>query len=138
MVDYLYGREDVLLPWVAARIAGTDFGYDAKAIGVARDGKIAACVVYDEFRAGQCQMSVASDGGKRWLSREYLVRIFAYPFLQCELRRVYSLISIENRKSLKLCCGVGFQQEGLLRQAGDKGEDMILLALLRHECRFVP
>jgi len=138
MVDYLYGCEDKLLPWVEARIKGAGFERDvAKAIGVAREGKIIACVVYDEFKKGQCQMSVASDGGKRWLSREYLVRVFAYPFLQCGLHRVYSLISIENWQSLKLCRGLGFIQEGLLRQAGEKHEDMMLLAMLRHECRFL-
>jgi len=138
VVEYLYGREDTLLPWVEARIEGTCFDDDAKAIGVARDDKILACVVYDEFRKGQCQMSVASDGSKRWLTRQYLVRLFAYPFLQCEMNRVYSLVSIENTRSLKLCRGLGFVQEGLLRQAGDKGQDMILLAMLRHECRFLP
>jgi len=138
LTEYLYGREDVLLPWVAARIEGAGFDLlEAKAIGAAREGKIIACVVFDEFRSGQCQMSVASDGSKRWLTREYLVRMFAYPFLQCGLRRVYSLVSIKNEKSLKLCRGVGFCQEGLLRQAGDKGEDMIALGMLRHECRFL-
>jgi len=138
MVEYLYGHEETLLPWTCERIEGMVFDADARAIGVAREGEIAACVVFDQFTTSGCQMAVASDLSRRWLSREFIVRVFTYPFLQLGLRRVGCLVSVDNRPSLKLARGLGFKQEGIIRQAGAQAQDMIAFGMLRKECRFLP
>jgi len=138
MTDYLYGLDYLLIPWVEERIEGMVFDKDAKAIGAARAGEIVACVVFDEFTRVGCQMAIASDGHKRWLTREYIVRTFCYPFVQCGLGRVGSLVSVENVQAIKLNQWMGFKQEGVIRQSGVHGEDMIAFGMLRDECRFVP
>jgi len=138
LVEYLYGLDHMLVPWTQSRIEGMVFDKDAKAIGAARGNAIVACVVFDEFTLTSCQIAIASDSGKRWLTREYVVRTFTYPFLQCDLQRIGCLVSINNKPSIRLIRGMGFKQEGVIRKAGIHGEDMIAFGMLREECRFLP
>ena len=136
-IEYLYGHEEQLIPWALERIEGAQFWNDAKAIGIARGGIIDAAVIYDEFSASGCSLAIASNGNKRWLTREFLYRAFAYPFFQCHMRRVGSLVSVNNRAACKLNLGIGMKVEGRIRQAGQQGEDMIAFGMLRNECRFI-
>lgn len=138
MRRFVYDQSETLVPWVKERIEGVEFASDAVAIGVELDGKIAAAVVYDDFTRNGCAFSVASDGKSRWLSRGFLNLVFAYPFLQCGLNRVGSLVSVTNDKAIRLNTGIGMVREGVIRSAGINGEDLIAFGILREECRFLP
>lgn len=138
MRRFVYDQSETLVPWVKERIEGVEFASDAVAIGVELDGKIAAAVVYDDFTRNGCAFSVASDGKSRWLSRGFLNLVFAYPFLQCGLKRVGSLVSVTNDKAIRLNTGIGMVREGVIRSAGINGEDLIAFGILREECRFLP
>lgn len=138
MKEVVYEPKDEMVAWAEARIHGCKFRDDARAIGVRSEHGYCGVVVFDNFSTTGCWISVASDGGRRWLSRELLIRVFAYPFTQIGYRRVSALISCRNADSLALCEGIGFQREGVVRQAGADGEDSILLGMLREECRWLP
>jgi len=127
-----------LARWAAHQIAaGGGFSADARAIAMEIDGEIAAVTVWNCFETHNCLMSIASDGRKRWMTREYLFRSFAYPFLQLGLPRVTSKIDEANVASIALCKGCGFVEEGRLREAAPNGRSDILLGLLRRECRWI-
>lgn len=113
------------------------FRRDAYAIGVERDGELVGVVVYDTFSEADCCMHVASDGSGRWLTKEALVRFFAYPFIQCGLRRVTSPIGTKNTASMRFCQHLGFEQEGFCRHAL-ADDDVIVMGLIRENCRFIP
>ena len=132
----IYDRRDELLAF-AAPILDCAFFEDAQAIGVEQEGRIVAAVVYEGFTDWDCRIHVASDGSRRWLSRGFLVRVFAYPFLQCGLRRVTALVEEGNRAALKLDLGIGFQVEGRLKDATPEG-DMIVLGMTRARCPWIP
>lgn len=133
----IYGQDERLLPWALERIGIGQFREDAKAIGLERNGELVAVCAYDTFSPRDCQMHIASDGTGRWLTREFLVRSFAYPFIQCDLPRVTGIVAAKNRAALKFDHHLGFRTEGYCPLALPD-DDAVILGLLRRECRFIP
>lgn len=133
----IYGDDERLLRWASERIGGLRFRDDATAIGRERGGELVSVCVFDGFSAADCNMHIASDGSRHWLTREFLVACFAYPFIQLKLRRVTGLVPAKNRDALRFDLHLGFQVEGRCRDALPD-DDIIILGMLRRECRFLP
>ncbi len=134
----IYGDDAEMCRWAAATIgAGGGFSADARAIGMEVGGEIVAVTVWNCFELHNCLMSVASDGSRRWMTREFLFRSFAYPFLQLGLPRVTVKVDEANAASLRLTKHLGFVEEGRLRRAAPGGRDDIVMGLLSEECRWI-
>lgn len=97
---------------------------------------IRAVVLYSRIASGACEMSVVSDGSKRWASREFLRIGFAIPFLNYGVNRCGVIVSVDNEPSWKLAMHFGFQLEGVLRQYFD-GADAYVMSMLRSECKWI-
>lgn len=113
----------------------TTFGPHAQFIGRLRpDGSVWGVVAYDAFTKHDCQMHFAGDKG--WVSRQLVRAAFAYPFRQLGLSRVTGLVDERNERVLAMDKKMGFKEEGRVRAAlGDR--DLILLGMLREECRYL-
>lgn len=133
----IYGQDDILLPWVAERIGLPGFQPGATAIGIGDDKGIRGAVVYDCIGPVDCSMHVASDGSRRWLTREFLVHVFAYPFIQLGLRRVTAMVPAKNTHALHFDEKLGFTREGY-HPHGMPDDDLVSLGMLRSNCRFIP
>lgn len=133
----IYGAHHLLVPWALKRINGAAASDQAVAIGVERGGQIAGVFVFDEFSTGGCTLTYASDGRWGWLSRGVLYAVFAYPFIQCGFRRVTGIVSVSNPESLIMAWRLGARQEGLLREGGPDGEDMVIFGMLKSECKWI-
>lgn len=136
-LEYDYEQRRVYKEWAAHQIGIEQFRSDATTITVLKDKQIIGVTVFDTFSPAECQIHVASDGSRRWLTRDYIRMVFAYPFVQLKFRRVTSLVPETNTDSARFCAHMGFREEGRLREAGLHGEDLILFGLLRRECRWV-
>ena len=150
MRQVVYGDDARYTEWAAKRI-GVQFPPNSVAIGLCRADDIGApggdrdsvgrliiaSVVFEGFSECDCNMHVASDGTGRWLTREFLVRCFAYPFIQCGLRRVTGKVPAKNTAALKFDQGLGFRIEGRCAEAMPD-DDIIILGLLKRNCRFIP
>lgn len=133
--EFLY--DDELVAWANDRIPDNRFRDDAHAIGHRRDGELVAVVVYDTFSTTNCFIHVAAEG-RRWITKEFQARVFAYPFIQLGFPRVSCIVSVNNRASLFLTRQFGWRQEGVWRKAAPDGSDFLLFGMLRSECRFLP
>jgi RimJ/RimL family protein N-acetyltransferase len=133
----LYNMEEQHLPWAQERI-GVSFKPDAKTIGLERDGKIVAVVIFDSFGETDCNMHIASDGTRAWMSKALLVHAFCYPFVQLGLLRVTGLVPADNEDALKFDEHIGFVREGYHPRGAPGGKDLVSLGLLRSNCRFIP
>jgi len=94
-------------------------------------------VVYENLEPGQnVWMSTAVHPERRfpWFA---FVEAFLYPFVQLSLPRVSSLVSILNDKALLFDTTMGWQYEGMMRRAGKMGEGVLVLGMLKEECRFI-
>lgn len=125
-----------LIAW-AERILGISFFSDARAIGWGRPDAIRAVAVYERWSGNDCCVHLASDGGPGWLSRQFLAAGFAYPFEVAGLRRITGLVPASNERALRLNRHFGYREEGRLRHAADDGGDIIIMGMLREECRFI-
>jgi RimJ/RimL family protein N-acetyltransferase len=132
----VYSDPKRYVEWASGKIGIAAFRSDARAIGLERDGLLIAVAVYDTFSPGSCAMHIASDGSGRWLNKDFLFRMFAYPFIQCGFRRVTGLIAASNTASLRFARHIGFQDEGVLREEAPDG-DVIVLGMLRRECKWI-
>lgn len=132
----IYGEEDRLVPW-AEKVIGVKFRRDAYTIGLERNGEVVCVCVYDSFSECDCSMHIASDGSSRFANKEFVVAVFAYPFLQLGLRRVTAMVPAKNERALKLDEHLGFVREGRHPHAC-QDDDLISLGMLRENCRFIP
>lgn len=125
-----------VVEWVAHRTSefgsfGTDVG-----IGWQKDGEIVAGVAYANYNGINMECHIASDGSKRWLTREYLRTIFDYPFKQANVRRITACVGEGNIESRKFVEHLGFRLEAKLRSAHPTG-DIFIYRMWRDECRFI-
>ena len=126
------------IAWAAGRIGIGAFRSDARGIArVNRDGSLAAVVVFDTFSSCDCNMHIASDGTRRWLTRDLLMEAFAYPFIQLGLRRVTLVVTSKNAAALEFGRKLGFEVEGVCREAMPD-DDVVILGLLRRNCLLIP
>lgn len=129
-------NDDSLITWAAEKI-GFEPRPDVKAMGWKVNGVIRAVVLWDGFSECDCNIHVASDGNPHWLSRPFLAAAFMHPFVQWKLKRVTGLVPAKNTAALRFDLHLGFVKEGYLRKALPD-DDLILLGMLREECRFIP
>lgn len=136
MIQTLYGRDKEVIKFVGERVDENDFG-SAIGIGQYKDGKIIAGVVYNLYNGPSICMHVAAEPGSRWLTRDFLFRVFAYPFIQLGCNRVTGLVRTDNMEARRFDEHLGFKQEGVIRKGASNGMDMILYGMLKEECRWL-
>lgn len=133
----VYGEDERLVRWAEERIADLpQFRPDAVAIGHERAGELVAVCVFDTFSSNDCLVHLASDGSKRWMTREFAVRVFAYPFVQLRFSRITCIVSELNLQSLDYTRKMGWVQEGVFRKAGTGGENLCVFGMLAEENRW--
>lgn len=131
-----FGDDALVAEWVTQRIAHVDSFEGAKTLGVVGDdGSPLGAVVYHEFRGNDIQMSCAAESAA-WLSRRILKAIFSYPFVQLKCRRVTAMTPAKNKHTRDFLEGVGFTQEGIMRQGFDS-DDCVVYGMLREECKWI-
>lgn len=137
MKTTVYGQEDLIIPWVGERIDEDNFSQGAVAIGMEEDGQLIVGVVYDSYTGPSIAMHVAAEPGKRWTTKDFLYRCFAYPFIQLECNRVTGLVRADNLVAQKFDEHLGFVREGVIRRGASDGTDLILYGMLKDECRWL-
>ena len=136
MIETISGRNEEVIKYVGDRVSENDFG-QAVGIGRYKDGKIIAGVVYNLYNGPSVCMHVAAEPGNRWLTKDFLFTVFAYPFIQLGCNRVTGLVRVDNIEARRFDEHLGFVQEGIIRRGADDGTDMILYGMLKEECRWL-
>jgi len=137
MKTTIYGQEERVVPWVGQRIDEDRFGTDCTALGLEEDGELIAGVVYNWYTGPSISIHVAAEPGRRWLNRDFLFRVFAYPFLQLNCNRVTGLVRVDNLDAQRFDEHLGFVREGIIRQGAEDKTDFILYGMLKDECRWL-
>lgn len=107
------------------------------AIGLERDGKLIAGVVYEGYNPHNIWMHVAAEPGGRWLTRQYLYACFAYPFVQLKVDKVRGYVNASNTDARRFDEHLGFRPEAVLSGAAPDGGDVILYVMEKKDCRYV-
>ena len=110
--ELLFGEDERVAQWVESRV-GFGLGRPATAIGLQRQGKIIAGVMYTHYsERGSISAHIAGEG--HWCSRRFLHTIFYYPFRQLKVRRITCYVESRHYKSRALCEHLGFTLESLM------------------------
>lgn len=104
-----------------------------QAVGREVNGEIVGAVIYTNASPTNVVTSIVLEAP---LTRRFLRVIFWYPFEQLKVRRLTAMVEEWNTKSRLFCEHVGFRVEGRLRKAAANGGDVIVMGLLREECRW--
>ena len=128
------GKE--VVEWVAKRTGefncfGTDIG-----IGWEKNGLLVAGVAYANFNGVNVECHIASDGSKRWLTREYLETIFDYPFNQLRVNRITLCIGEGNSASRRFALHLGFELETTLEAAHPTG-NLLIYRMWKKDARWI-
>lgn len=121
-----------VIDWVSER-ALMPFGPSARAIGLQRDNKIVAGVVYCDFNGRNVFLHQAIEGR---LTRQYLWTICDYPFNQLKVERVTGMIPEGNTKAQVFAEHIGFKLETTLKDAHRSG-DILVYAGWRKDFRWI-
>ena len=133
-IKWLFGYDREVTEWVRQRLDNSHFG-PATAIGLVKDGKIIAGVVYHNYRLNGLEMSIATED-RHWATKQTLRTFFAYPFNQLNCERVTALVSEDNIKSRDMVNRLGFIKEGVLRKAFN-GRNIHIYGMLKDECKWI-
>ena len=99
-----------------------------------------AGIVYNWYRpmkfGADFRVIIAADS-PRWCRPGILRELFAYPFETCGCSRLTAVIRDGNEKSIRLCKGLGFRQEGVLRRGYNGRTNALLFGLLKNECKWL-
>lgn len=123
----------------ASRVLNVQYehGDDCKSIArLHEDGSIAAVALFTNFHEHDLEISIASDGSRKWLDRRFLRVVFGYPFKMLQMKRVTGIVEQDNTAALDMDRRLGFVEEGRLRKwFGDK--DGIVFGMLAEECKWL-
>ena len=137
----LGGADQYVAAWVAQQldISLEDWG-PCSACGVVLDGQLIAGVVYNEYRElrhGRTMCASIASISPRWATRKTLRDLFAYPFRQIEVRRLWSTTARRNKNARTVLERLGFKFEGIARRSHDGRQDAAVYGMLPHECRWL-
>jgi RimJ/RimL family protein N-acetyltransferase len=134
-VRIVYGDAGRIGPWVCERTGGKFAGPLAQAIGLEKDGRLVAGILYDHYNGRSIAMHVAGDGG-HWITRDLLRAAFAYPFVQLRVRKVLGFVDSANVSAHRLDEHLGFVLEARISDAGPQG-DLLLYSMTAEQCRYL-
>ncbi len=133
----LYGADDLVKQWVAQHIVDFYVNPLSTALGVVEGDELIAGVVYERHNGIHLEVSIAADSTRPWASRAVLRRLFAYPFVQLECVAISCLVPMSNLASLNLATKLGFSPEAYVKFAAPDGSPMVVLKMLREQCRWI-
>lgn len=139
----LAGQKELVRDWVSSRIRsmGEPPQKDYEAIGViGKGGDLIGGVIYAEWREvapGQHDIRMHCAGEPGWLTKKTLRVFFSYPFVSLKCIRVTGTVAKANKRSRDLNKRLGFKEEGRIRDGLGCGRDMIIMGMLRSECRWI-
>lgn len=132
----IVGKNAAVAKWVAKRIPFIgDRGFGAcVAIGVEDSKGNALCgVVYHDWQPQFATMafSIAAES-PRWAHREIIRQLFAYPFEEVGIEKLWTATPSGNKAALRLCKGVGMTQEATLYRHFGK-ENAVINRMMRRD-----
>lgn len=137
-MSLVYGKDEEVAIWVGKQLMRDAGAFiPCKAIGIEKNGKLTAGVVYNQYQHGLLiEMSIASID-KSWATRHNLKALFSYPFIQLNLKRVQALCSLKDEGVQMFLKRLGFTQEGSHPCAYHDGGDALSFGMLKHQCKWI-
>jgi RimJ/RimL family protein N-acetyltransferase len=137
MITIVTAQDRRLLEWAMDKL-GIEFApSDCRWLAGIEGAEIRFVLVYHNFTERDCQLTIATDGSRRWATRRTLHAIFATPFDIWKLARLTFLCDQRNLGAIDLVQRLGASQEGTLRRYFADDADGYLFGMQRANCRWI-
>lgn len=120
-------------PWTAKKLFSNFNAAASRAIGLEREGRIVAGVIYEGWNGRSVVCHIAIEG---LMTPAYLAAIFHYPFLHLGADKIIAPVAEGNRESIRLVEKLGFRKEAQLLDAHPDGS-LLLYTMSAKDCRFI-
>jgi len=107
---------------------------DAHYLGQVINNEIRAVVVYCGFFGKSCMVHVGSVG-QHWATKDFLKKVFDYPFNTLKLKVIIGTVAGNNEKALKLNRHLGFKDVATIADAHADG-DLVILEMRPEYCKW--
>ena len=97
------------------------------------NGQPIAATAIDGWAESSCDMSVVSDGTKRWATPSFICGTYEYIFDKCGMNRIAMLVAADNKPAISMNRALGHVQEGLHRDYFGIGSDALSFSYLRKD-----
>ncbi len=112
------------------------FVSDAKGLGLERNGTLVAGVIYENFNPHCATIHIAVQDPAA-LSPAFVRYICHYPFVQCNLPRLFSTVAQSNHASRRITARFGGKVVAILAGAAYDGSALLVHEFRRDACRFL-
>lgn len=141
-MQVIYLQDVRLLEWACKRTGSTFAPANCRWVTGLVDGSIAWVAVYSHFSERNCNVTLATDGSKRWASRATFRAIVAAPFKQWGCLRITMIVDERNAASLAMMrkkgrFTIGAVEEGRMRDLFAPDVDGIVFGLLKKDCQWI-
>lgn len=119
--------------WAAERLGMGFHEQRSRALGLVKDGKIIAGVIYENWNRRSIMVHMVAEGR---LNRAFISAIFHYAYRVCAVEKVLCPVTSSNTQSRRLVQHMGFCEEARLQDCHPDG-DIVLYTLKRDDCRFL-
>ena len=107
-----------------------------KALGLERDGRLVAGVLYDGWNGVNMWMHSAIEPGA-YLGRAFPWYVFHYPFIELGCKRLTGLVEASNAEALRFNSRLGFKIEARLLGAASDDGDTLIMVMTPENCRWL-
>lgn len=131
----------VLLKWMRERIGGDigDFAADEcrtiahVLLHADREPEILAVVAINRWSPFACEGNVASDGTRRWFTREFAFTVYDFVFRHAAKTRFNFTVSVDNEAAITMHKKLGHSYVARLEDAFGEDKDALMYGLTRKQ-----
>lgn len=129
------------LDWIAPRAGFVEAPDAAKTLTLTHviydeqtlQAEILCVVALTGWTQHTCEAHIASDGSKRWATREFCHAVYDLAFNECKRSRINFLVAPDNLDAVRMHEKLGHQRIAVLEDAYGEGQDLILYGLTRKQ-----
>lgn len=142
MIILHYTHDKSAVEWVSEHLEGVTFDPCVAMPLKDHTNTIIGGIVYNNFITSpsgesiSIEMTIAT-ADPRWCTRSNLLQAFAYPFIQLGVKRVQATCARSNKSVRNFLERLGFQFEGIGREAWHLGGDCAVYSMLKNECKWL-
>jgi RimJ/RimL family protein N-acetyltransferase len=135
MDSLVFDQKELVGAWVAQEVGQTASWGDFYAMGVVRDGRIIAGVVFNNYNGSNATCHIAAPVFTRLLP-ELVRHSCKYAFEFCGLKRLTGMVPSNAPKILAFDKHLGFEEEFVMKD-GARDADMHVLVMWPDTCRWL-
>lgn len=130
-----------LLQWMRERISGDIGAFDASECRTVahvlvhedKPAEVLAVVAFNRWSPFACEGNIASDGTRRWFSRDFAFTVYDFVFRHAGKTRFNFTVTVDNKDAIAMHESLGHEYVARLLDAFGENNDALMYGLTRSQ-----